>query len=78
MYSDDEEHQVSFTTQVKTNDENGTLKTHYFSETLQTEKDVFDKENVNNSVCTTTSGKYFPVQTEQTRLIRNLLYGYWL
>ena len=24
-----------------------------------------------------TSGKYFPVQTEQTRLIRNLLYGFW-
>ena len=25
-----------------------------------------------------TEGKYFPVQTEQTRLIRNLLYGFWL
>ena len=24
-----------------------------------------------------TEGKYFPAQTEQTRLIRNLLYGFW-
>ena len=24
-----------------------------------------------------TQGKYFPVQTEQTRLIRNILYGVW-
>ena len=24
-----------------------------------------------------TEGKYFPVQTEQTKLIRNLLYGFW-
>ena len=40
--------QVSFTTQVKTNDGNATFKTHYFNETLQTEKDVFDEENVNN------------------------------
>ena len=24
-----------------------------------------------------TEGKYFPVQTEQTRLIRHLLYGFW-
>ena len=23
-------------------------------------------------------GKYFSVQTEQTKLIRNLLYGFWL
>ena len=29
-------------------------------------------------VCTEkTEGKYFPVQTEQTRLIRNLLCGFW-
>ena len=29
-------------------------------------------------VCTKKSeGKYFPVQTEQTKLIRNLLYGFW-
>ena len=28
-------------------------------------------------LCEKTEGKYFPVQTEKTRLIRNLLYGFW-
>ena len=28
--------------------------------------------------CEVCMGKYFSVQTEQTRLIRNLLYGFWL
>ena len=27
--------------------------------------------------CEETEGKYFPLQIEQTRLIRNLLYGFW-
>ena len=32
-----------------------------------------------NVVCAEkTEGKYFPVQTDQTKLIRNLLYGFWL
>ena len=29
-------------------------------------------------LCEKTEGKYFPVRTEQTRLIRNLLYDFWL
>ena len=28
-------------------------------------------------LCEKTEGKYFPVQTEQTRLIRHSLYGFW-
>ena len=28
-------------------------------------------------LCEEIEGKYFPVQTEQTRLIRNLLYIFW-
>ena len=37
-------------------------------------------ERQRSKVCAgkTNEGKYFPVRTEQTRLTRNLLYGFWL
>ena len=35
-------------------------------------------ERRRSNVCAEkTEGKYFPVQTKQTRLRRNILYGFW-
>ena len=36
-----------------------------------------DQATKEQGLCEKTEGKYFPVQTEQTRLIRHLLYGFW-
>ena len=39
---------------------------------------LVQSERRRSEVCAEkTKGKYFPVQTEQTKLIRSLLYGFW-
>ena len=36
-----------------------------------------DRATKERGLCEKTESKYFPEQTEQTRLIRHLLYGFW-
>ena len=36
-----------------------------------------DRAMKERGLCEKTKGKYFPVETDQTRIIRNLLYPFW-
>ena len=38
--------------------------------------EIFE-QTAERGLCEKAEGKYFPIQTEQTTLIRPLLYGFW-